>query len=270
MMMSHMHMRRLQLTPILVWMTLSQCMFWSSGNRLTYRDIWPTCTQSLYALASPELEILAFIVSFGAYTNVFSVKISRRVHVLVPLAVLILIAELTSILRKYRYRCIIVSAGRRPIYHDLLWIVLYSNNIFKLYETLSRHFDRYPEDRNRFPNFTSRPFIARGPAGPLEGDLHSAQYFHGRQAPPSTFSAVRVFTNSRILPPSQRWIGRHHIKAPRNSLEYNSPAVTHIGEARSRTSTRAHQRPASSNSHIRRSRASHQSRLDGSRRSFDV
>ncbi|KAL5485095.1 hypothetical protein ACEPAI_7737 [Sanghuangporus weigelae] len=54
------------------------------------------------------------------------------------------------------------------------------DNVLKLYNVLAVHFDSFPEDKKRFPNFNSRPFLARGASGPLEGDLHSAQYFHGR------------------------------------------------------------------------------------------
>ncbi|EJD03116.1 nucleoside hydrolase [Fomitiporia mediterranea MF3/22] len=54
------------------------------------------------------------------------------------------------------------------------------DNILKLYDTLARHFEKFPKDEERFPHFKSRPFLARGAAGPLEGALHSAQYFHGR------------------------------------------------------------------------------------------
>ncbi|KAF9467301.1 Inosine/uridine-preferring nucleoside hydrolase domain-containing protein [Collybia nuda] len=83
----------------------------------------------LLALASPELEILAFIVSFGN----------------------------TDIESSYR-------------------------NILKTYKALDRHFEQYPSHKDRFPNFLSlrKPILAKGSCGPLEGELHSAQYFHGR------------------------------------------------------------------------------------------
>ncbi|RDB25389.1 Inosine-uridine preferring nucleoside hydrolase [Hypsizygus marmoreus] len=86
-------------------------------------------TAILLALASPELEILAFIVSFGN----------------------------TDIESSYL-------------------------NILKTYQALTRHFAENPSDEERFPNFFSsiKPILARGCDGPLEGDLHSAQYFHGR------------------------------------------------------------------------------------------
>ncbi|KAJ6602166.1 Inosine/uridine-preferring nucleoside hydrolase domain-containing protein [Mycena sp. CBHHK59/15] len=83
----------------------------------------------LFALASPELEILSFITSFGN----------------------------TDIASSHQ-------------------------NVLKAYQAISRHLDRYPEDALRFPNFSQpvKPILARGSAEPLEGELHSAQYFHGR------------------------------------------------------------------------------------------
>ncbi|KAJ7874718.1 Inosine/uridine-preferring nucleoside hydrolase domain-containing protein [Mycena olivaceomarginata] len=76
----------------------------------------------LFALASPELEILAFITSFGFI------------------------------------------------------------NVLKAYQAVSRHLEQFPQDSARFPNFNTetKPILASGSVGPLEGDLHSAQYFHGR------------------------------------------------------------------------------------------
>ncbi|KAJ6558528.1 Inosine/uridine-preferring nucleoside hydrolase domain-containing protein [Mycena vulgaris] len=83
----------------------------------------------LLALASPELEILAFITSFGN----------------------------TDIASSHR-------------------------NILKAYQAVARHIEKFPEDAARFPNFssTTKPILVRGSAGPLQGELHSAQYFHGR------------------------------------------------------------------------------------------
>lgn len=75
--------------------------------------------------------------------------------------------------------------------NELAWYINFiSANILKLYDVLARHFEKYPDDRQRFHNFESRPFIARGPQGPLEGDLHSAQYFHGRHV-----YSIYVITN---------------------------------------------------------------------------
>ncbi|KAF7375961.1 Inosine-uridine preferring nucleoside hydrolase [Mycena sanguinolenta] len=83
----------------------------------------------LFALASPELEILAFITSFGN----------------------------TDITSSYK-------------------------NILKAYRAVARHLEEFPQDSSRFPNFNpeTKPILACGSVGPLEGDLHSAQYFHGR------------------------------------------------------------------------------------------
>ena len=57
-----------------------------------------------------------------------------------------------------------------------------SINILKIYDTLSRHFVQYPEDQKYWPNYSllKKTILARGAEGPLEGELHSAQYFHGR------------------------------------------------------------------------------------------
>ncbi|TRM69817.1 Inosine/uridine-preferring nucleoside hydrolase domain-containing protein [Schizophyllum amplum] len=82
----------------------------------------------LLALASPELDILAIVLSFGN-TDVEASRI----------------------------------------------------NILKLYEAIRRHNEQCTEHQTRFPNFVhSRPILAIGSHGPLEGALHSAQYFHGR------------------------------------------------------------------------------------------
>ncbi|KAJ8689741.1 hypothetical protein PTI98_012611 [Pleurotus ostreatus] len=83
----------------------------------------------LLALASPELEILAILVSFGN-TDLAASRI----------------------------------------------------NVLKTYQALSAHFEQYPDDQARFPNFQpeTKAILALGATGPLEGDLHSAQYFHGR------------------------------------------------------------------------------------------
>ncbi|KAF7315264.1 Inosine-uridine preferring nucleoside hydrolase [Mycena indigotica] len=83
----------------------------------------------LFALASPELEILAYIPSFG-------------------------------------------NTDSESAY----------SNILKAYAAIARHLEQFPGDATRFPNFSPsvRPILARGSDGPLQGDLHSAQYFHGR------------------------------------------------------------------------------------------
>ncbi|PBK86935.1 nucleoside hydrolase [Armillaria gallica] len=83
----------------------------------------------LFALASPELEVLSIVVSFGN----------------------------TDIQSSYA-------------------------NILKTYQALTRHFDAYPAEKPRFPNYSASPktSLVLGSDGPLEGDVHSAQYFHGR------------------------------------------------------------------------------------------
>ncbi|KAF7321433.1 Inosine-uridine preferring nucleoside hydrolase [Mycena kentingensis (nom. inval.)] len=85
----------------------------------------------LFALASPELEILAYITCFGN-----------------------------------------TDSSTAPSH----------SNILKIYATLARHLEQYPDDASRFPNFRQdvKPILVRGSDGPLQGDLHSAQYFHGR------------------------------------------------------------------------------------------
>lgn len=50
---------------------------------------------------------------------------------------------------------------------------------------LHMHFDKCPDERERFPIFTtgyegSIPFLARGSTGPLGGERRLAEYFHGR------------------------------------------------------------------------------------------
>ncbi|KAH9892548.1 nucleoside hydrolase [Cubamyces lactineus] len=83
----------------------------------------------LLALASPELEVLAIVISFG-------------------------------------------NTDARSSFV----------NILKIYQALARHVERIPEDASRFPALAPRrkTILALGEDGPLEGELHSAQYFHGR------------------------------------------------------------------------------------------
>ncbi|KAI0775682.1 nucleoside hydrolase [Trametes elegans] len=77
----------------------------------------------LLALASPELEVLAIVISFG---------------------------------------------------NDAC-------NVLKIYQALARQLQHCPEDASRFPALHVRKtVIALGEDHPLEGELHSAQYFHGR------------------------------------------------------------------------------------------
>ncbi|KAH6914181.1 Inosine/uridine-preferring nucleoside hydrolase domain-containing protein [Coprinopsis sp. MPI-PUGE-AT-0042] len=55
-------------------------------------------------------------------------------------------------------------------------------NIFKAYQAIARHLEIHPEDQSRFPNFKPEvpPLLVRGAKGPLGGEYHTAQYFHGR------------------------------------------------------------------------------------------
>lgn len=58
----------------------------------------------------------------------------------------------------------------------------FSLNLLKIYQAVSRHLECHPEDQVRFPSFSQsrKPILAIGADGPLEGELHSARYFHGR------------------------------------------------------------------------------------------
>ncbi|KAG5220049.1 nucleoside hydrolase [Salix suchowensis] len=102
---------------------------------------------SLLALASPELEILAILVSFGA----------------------------------------------SPFSHcDRI-------NVLKTYQALSAHFEQHPDAQARFPNFQpeTKTILALGATGPLEGDLHSAQYFHGRSVAHLPVSSLSILVTHR-------------------------------------------------------------------------
>ena len=57
-----------------------------------------------------------------------------------------------------------------------------SRNLLKIYQAVGRHLGAHPHDENRFPNFrqVNKTVLTRGANGPLEGDIHSAKYFHGR------------------------------------------------------------------------------------------
>ena len=58
----------------------------------------------------------------------------------------------------------------------------YSVNILKIYQVIARHLENFPQDKVRFPNFlqAKKTILALGEDLPLEGELHSAEYFHGR------------------------------------------------------------------------------------------
>ncbi len=57
-----------------------------------------------------------------------------------------------------------------------------SLNILKAYQAIDRQLGLFPSDRDRFPNFSSekKPILSRGASAPLKGEIHTAQYFHGR------------------------------------------------------------------------------------------
>jgi hypothetical protein len=57
-----------------------------------------------------------------------------------------------------------------------------SLNVLKMYHVLETHLEAHPEHKGRFPNLFGevKTILARGCAGPLEGPVASAQYFHGR------------------------------------------------------------------------------------------
>ncbi|CUA68492.1 hypothetical protein RSOLAG22IIIB_03529 [Rhizoctonia solani] len=52
-------------------------------------------------------------------------------------------------------------------------------NVLKVYQLISDHLQRCPEDRLKFPNLKSKPKLCRGASGPLSGVPHLAKYFHG-------------------------------------------------------------------------------------------
>ena len=58
----------------------------------------------------------------------------------------------------------------------------WSVNILRVYEVLAKHLAEHPEEREKWPNFSPerKPILAMGAIKPLEGGVHSAQYFHGR------------------------------------------------------------------------------------------
>ncbi|TFK75357.1 nucleoside hydrolase [Pluteus cervinus] len=84
----------------------------------------------------------------------------------------------------------ILLALTSPEFEILAFIISYGNtdrgssydNIFKVHQAISRHIIQHPEHKDRFHslNNTSKPILVAGAEFPLQGDLHSAQYFHGR------------------------------------------------------------------------------------------
>ncbi|KAJ3756877.1 nucleoside hydrolase [Lentinula raphanica] len=70
---------------------------------------------------------------------------------------------------------ILVSYGNTDAAHAY-------SNVLKTYQVVQRHMELYPEDAIRYPKFFNRikTIVCRGSDGPLQGELHSASYFHGR------------------------------------------------------------------------------------------
>ncbi|KDQ15052.1 hypothetical protein BOTBODRAFT_109252, partial [Botryobasidium botryosum FD-172 SS1] len=52
-------------------------------------------------------------------------------------------------------------------------------NVLKVYQVLRKHLEANPVDKPKCPNLNKGTIFARGAAGPLEGELGLAEYFHG-------------------------------------------------------------------------------------------
>ena len=76
---------------------------------------------------------------------------------------------------------------------------LNSTNVFKIYQALSKHLDAHPDERKNWPNFAPerKTILAIGAKKPLEGEIHNAQYFHGR----SEFIICAVVRECPTYPP---------------------------------------------------------------------
>ncbi|TFY67928.1 hypothetical protein EVJ58_g1321 [Rhodofomes roseus] len=72
-------------------------------------------------------------------------------------------------------RAIIVSYGNTTLEASHL-------NIIKLYHALLQHLEQFPEQKSRYPGLanTHKVILAKGCSDPLAGEIHSAEYFHGR------------------------------------------------------------------------------------------
>lgn len=81
-----------------------------------------------------------------------------------------------------------------------------SSNIYRIYQAIQKEIEQNPKARSRFPGFFQKrkPFLARGAHGPLGGELHTAQYFHGRSVDSQHrfFTLCRYETILTILSPS--------------------------------------------------------------------
>lgn len=128
------------------------------------------------ALTSPELEILGYTISFG--------QLSRKrenFHFVVLIY--------GAISRKHRYTCFIVCSPCNHVCGLICILILgghplldQSANIFRIYQAIQKEVESDPEARSRVPGFFQerKPFLAKGAEGPLSGEIHNAQYFHGR------------------------------------------------------------------------------------------
>lgn len=87
-----------------------------------------------------------------------------------------------------------------------------SDNIRKLFQALTIHFEKHPDQRARFPGYTlvseanskgftdQVPFLAKGEQRPLDGEMYTAKYFHGRWV-----SYDALVTTRLIYVYRQRW-----------------------------------------------------------------
>ncbi|KAF9528538.1 Inosine/uridine-preferring nucleoside hydrolase domain-containing protein [Crepidotus variabilis] len=104
----------------------------------------------LLALASPEINIEAFIACFG----------QRPIYT------------------QRAYADSSLNPGNSDLEANYV-------NILKLYQAVHVHLEKHPDERTRFPNFSpdKKPTLAKGASVPLRNDANStrtAQYFHGR------------------------------------------------------------------------------------------
>ncbi|EJT98988.1 nucleoside hydrolase [Dacryopinax primogenitus] len=53
------------------------------------------------------------------------------------------------------------------------------SNVLKVYGLVQQHILEHPHDATRFPNYARPTVLAKGRAGPIAGELHIAEYFHG-------------------------------------------------------------------------------------------
>lgn len=68
-----------------------------------------------------------------------------------------------------------------------------------MYQAIERHLGQYPSHKDRFPNFNpkKKPIVSRGSDAPLFGDVHLAQYFHGRSVSTSFDVTVLLLHSMR-------------------------------------------------------------------------